>query len=78
VNVPEITETTALGAAFLALVGIGAYSNLAEASEQIVKIYKRVEPHPDAESMYMEAYERYRNTYFTLLPLFEEAARHGL
>src|ERR1044071_3154254 len=38
VNVPEITETTALGAAFLALVGIGAYASLSEASDAIVKI----------------------------------------
>jgi sugar (pentulose or hexulose) kinase len=78
VNVPEITETTALGAAFLALVGVGAYDNLAEASEQIVKIHQQIDPHPDAESMYGRAYERYRNTYFTLLPLFEEAARQDI
>jgi sugar (pentulose or hexulose) kinase len=38
VNVPEITESTALGAAFLALVGIGAYGTLTEVSEHIVKI----------------------------------------
>jgi xylulokinase len=78
VNVPEITETTALGAAFLALVGVGAYRNLAEASEQIVKIQQRIDPNPHSESMYAEAYERYRSTYFTLLPIFEEAARRGL
>ena len=78
VNVPEITETTALGAAFLALTGIGAYSNLTEASQQIVKSQLHIEPDPDAESMYGEAYERYRNTYFTLLPLFEKAAGHDV
>lgn len=76
VNVPEITETTALGAAFLALVGTGAYTTLSEASEQIVKIRECIDPDPSAQSAYAEAYERYRQTYFTLLPVFEEAAKH--
>ncbi len=70
---PEITETTALGAAFLALVGIGAYGNLSEASEHIVKIRECIEPDSATQSAYDEAYERYRQTYFTLLPVFEEA-----
>jgi xylulokinase len=74
VNVPEITETTALGAAFLALIGIGAYRSLTEASEHIVKIREHTEPDPATASLYSEAYERYRQAYFTLLPLFEEAA----
>ena len=75
INVPEITETTALGAAFLALVGIGAYSSLAEVSEHIVKIRECIHPDPVAMTLYTEAYEQYRQTYFSLLPVFEEAAR---
>jgi len=75
VSVPEITETTALGAAFLALVGIRAYATLSEASEQIVKIRVTIDPDPRTSSTYMESYERYRQTYFALLPLFEEAAK---
>ena len=74
VKVPEITETTALGAAFLALVGIGAYASLREASDDIVKIRQHTEPDPVMASLYIEAYERYRQTYFALLPVFEEAA----
>jgi xylulokinase len=77
VNVPEITETTALGAAFLALVGIGAYSTLSEASEHIVKIRECIDPDPRTQSAYTESYERYRQTYFALLPLFEDTARHA-
>ncbi len=72
VNVPEITETTALGAAFVALVGIGAYSTLSEASEYIVKIRQSIDPNPALQPAYMESYERYRQTYFTLLPIFEQ------
>ena len=77
VKVPEITETTALGAAFLALVGIGAYATLSEASEHIVKIRECLDPDPAAQSIYAEAYERYRQTYFATLPVFEEAAKHA-
>ena len=54
VTVPEILETTALGAAFLALVGIGAYATLSEASEHIVQIRERIDPRPSAQSIYAE------------------------
>jgi len=75
VNVPEITETTSLGAALVALVGIGAYATLSEASNHIVRLRERIDPDPTAKSAYEEAYERYRQTYFALLPVFEQAAR---
>jgi xylulokinase len=75
ISVPEITETTALGAAFIALVGIGAYATLSEAGNHIVRIRERIEPEPATKSAYDEAYERYRKTYFALLPVFEQAAK---
>jgi len=75
VNVPEITETTALGAAFLALVGIGAYSTLTEVSDQLVKIREHIEPNPASTTIYAEAYEQYRQTYFAMMPVFERAAK---
>jgi xylulokinase len=78
VNVPEITETTALGAAFLALVGTGAYATLSEASEHIVKIREGIDPDPQTRPIYTESYEQYRQTYFALLPLFEEAAKRAV
>lgn len=74
VTVPEITETTALGAAFLALVGIGAFATLTEASEHIVRIHERIYPDPGTMSLYMDMYEMYRETYFAMLPVFEKAA----
>ena len=77
VSVPEITETTALGAAFLALVGTRAYASLKEASDRIVRIRERIDPDPSTRSAYTEAYERYRQTYFALLPVFEETARRS-
>lgn len=75
VCVPQTTETTALGAAFLALVGIGAFKTLAEASNHIVRIVKRFEPDTGARKKYDALYTLYRETYFTLLPVFEHAAQ---
>jgi xylulokinase len=77
VTVPEIIETTALGAAFLALVGVGEYAALSEASEHIVKIREQIEPQPSSQSIYAESYARYRQTYFALLPVFEQAVKVG-
>ena len=75
VNVPQITETTALGAAFLALVGIGSYGSLTEVSDHVVKIREHIEPNPATMSVYTDAYQQYRETYFAMLPVFEKSAR---
>ena len=75
VNVPEILETTALGAAFVALVGMGAFAALSEVGSHIVRIREQMDPSPAAQSAYDEAYKRYRQTYFALLPVFEHSER---
>ena len=74
VAVPQITETTALGAALLALVGVRACATLTDASERVVRIVERFDPQPSAQATYAECYQRYRQTYFSLLPIFEKAA----
>jgi xylulokinase len=71
VAVPYTTETTALGAALLALVGSGAFDSLSAAGQRTVRLDNRFEPQPAAQATYGEAYARYRETYFSLLPLFE-------
>ena len=75
--VPEITETTALGAAFVALVGIGGYGSISEACAHIVRLRERIDPDPSTQSAYADAYARYRQIYFALLPVFEEAAQRS-
>ncbi len=75
VAVPRTTETTALGAALEALVGIGAYASLAEACAEMVRIEKRFEPQAQNRAVYDEMYELYRTVYFSLLPVFERAAK---
>jgi xylulokinase len=78
VTLPQTSETTALGAAMLALVGIGAFSSLAEAAGRVVRLVETVEPDPAARARYEDYYQLYRATYFALLPVFEQAARLGL
>ncbi len=73
VTVPHTTETTALGAALLPLVG-GAYTTLAEACDHVVRIRDQYEPRPTAQTAYTALYQLYRHVYFSLLPTFNEAA----
>jgi xylulokinase len=75
VVVPNTTETTALGGALLALVGIGAYGSLLEASDHIVRPAQRFEPNEQQRPAYEQPYQLYRDTYFALAPVFERAAR---
>lgn len=49
VDVPVITETTALGAAYLAALGVGEFSDLNELSNKW-KLYKRYEPQMSEET----------------------------
>jgi xylulokinase len=76
VATPTITETTALGAALLALVGSGVYGTLAEACQQTVRLREHFEPRPAQQTLYAEMYALYRQTYFALQPVFEQAARN--
>lgn len=68
-------ETTALGAALLALQGAGLATTLDEAVEMTVKVLETREPDPLNHARYDEYYQIYRAAYFALLPVFEKAAR---
>ena len=56
--IPSVTETTALGAAFLAMISIGLAKGL-EDIRSIVKIAKVVYPDPQAHSTYQTLFEIY-------------------
>jgi len=77
VTLPQTSETTALGAALLALVAIGAFASLSDAARQVVCLVdaERVEPDRAAQARYEDSYQFYRDTYFALLPVYERAAR---
>ena len=59
----EIEEATALGAAILAGVGVGAYKDLSEAVQMVHKPGKMYEPDNILSSSYSELFEIYREIY---------------
>ena len=59
VEVPVITDTTALGAAYLAAYGIGEFHNFEEL-EKNWKLYKRYEPQMDEETREELLYQWHR------------------
>jgi xylulokinase len=71
---PQTVETTALGAAMLALVGAGAFPSLAQAADASVRIVETIDPRPDIQVRYEEYYQLYRSAYFALTPVFEQVA----
>jgi xylulokinase len=72
VRVPESVETTATGAAILAAVGSGLHGNVADAVKAFVSFRPEThEPDPSARQAYDDAYRRYRELYFALVPVFE-------
>jgi xylulokinase len=75
VSITETVETTAFGAGILALAGSGLIDSLAEAVELTTHVIETREPHPKTSALYEEYYQIYRATYFSLLPVFEQAAK---
>jgi xylulokinase len=74
VALPQTTETTALGAGMLAMVGSGLSPSLKEAARQTVQITEVLEPNPKSQSIYEEYYQLYLSTYHALLPVFDQLA----
>jgi autoinducer 2 (AI-2) kinase len=71
VRIPEIKESTALGAAIYAGVGIGVYDDAGDAAEQITRFERTVEPQAEAVAAYDELYGRWSELYRRSLELSE-------
>ena len=72
VLVPEVVESTALGAAMLAAVGTGAFAALNEAAECWVKIRDGCAPENGLVKEYDKIYDLYRRLDASLEPLYPE------
>lgn len=68
-------ETTATGAAMMALFGQGIYGSLQEAAEKFVRVRMIIRPDPRNHEKYQELYQLYKETYSTLKPLFPKRMR---
>lgn len=63
-------ETTATGAAMIALFGQGVFATLSEAVDNFVKVRMVICPDEKNHKKYKELYQLYKETYLTLKPLF--------
>lgn len=71
VRLPEVKESTALGAAIYAGIGSGAYASLDEAIAQLVRFERSVEPDPAARDAYDAHFARWSELYGRMLDLSE-------
>ena len=71
VRVPAVKESTALGAAIYAGVGIGVYTDADEAAARLVRFERTYEPQPDAVAAYSNLYPQWLELYRGSLELSE-------
>jgi xylulokinase len=63
IELPDVEEATAKGAALLAGVGTGIYDDLYQASQRVYRVKTRFEPDPELVATYHELFEIYRQIY---------------
>jgi autoinducer 2 (AI-2) kinase len=71
VKVPVVKESTSLGAAIYAGVGIGLYSSAEEAAKHLVRFEKRFDPDSATHAMYEQRYSDWSRAYARLLEISE-------
>ncbi len=69
-EIPRHKDTSPIGAALLAAVAAGAWPDVAAAAGQVGEVDRTVEPDPAAKDAYDLAYERYRELFECLRPLY--------
>ena len=71
VSIPEVKESTALGAALYAGVGAGIYDDAAAAAERLVRFERTLAPDPRATASYDALYEQWLELYRRSLEISE-------
>lgn len=69
IEVPDVQEATALGAALLAGIGAGLYVDEADALRQTYRIGQRVEPDSSTRACYDAGFQAFKQLYPLLRPL---------
>ena len=78
VNVPAVTESSALGAALCAGQGAGLYSSLTDLEAELRKRAATFEPDPAAMSAYHDSYAAWQQLYPRMLGLSEDGLLNPL
>ena len=71
VDVLEVEEGPSLGGAMLAAVGCGVFQDVETAGKKLAKVVDTVEPTPELAAKYEERYQKFRQLYPTMKPLFK-------
>ena len=71
VDVVESEEGPALGGAMLAAVGCGVYPDVETAGKKLAKVVDTVEPTPELAAKYEERYQKFKELYPAMKPLFK-------
>jgi ribulose kinase len=77
-SVTEFTESTILGSAVCAVTGAGIYKDLTEASDNMVRIKRTIEPVIENHKKYEFYFDKYRRTYFALRDMMHEMSRRPM
>jgi len=72
INLLNVEEGPAFGAALVAGVGVGVYSSFAEAVNRIIKVKKTVAPKTQNTEKYNHYYQLYKKLYYSLKEDFKE------
>ena len=75
VEVLKVEEGAGLGGAMLAAVACGAYANVEEAAEHIVKIVDVMKPEAELVTKYEKQYQKFKQIYPACKDLFEVLVR---
>jgi len=78
VSMLETVETTAFGAAMLALTGSGLATSLYQAVEATVRVVETRDPDIKTKEIYEEYYQFYRSAFFALLSVYDKAPREQI
>ena len=71
VDVIESEEGPGYGGAMLAAVACGEFKSVEEAAEKLVKVVDTVEPDPELTKKYDECYNKFKQIYPALKPIFK-------
>ena len=72
VNVPNVKEATALGAAIMAGHGVGLFPDISATAKKLVHIERRFEPNMENHATYMKLYEDWRKMYARELQIADD------
>jgi len=72
INLLNVEEGPAFGAALIAGVGVGVYSSFAEAVSRIIKVQKTIVPRIQNTEKYNNYYQLYKKLYYSLKENFKE------